>query len=243
MSTPTTGLAASPDAVLCIVDIAGSGAARLWPVLERAYASEERAFVYEQQPQLHATTSEAFRATPASDLARLRLVMGSSCYGVHRQLPGRVVYVALVRDPLERIVALHEDFCRRLPADRPPIPLESFVFRQQRLEVDNGQVRAIAGRRLVAWGETYPSLLTEAVSNVDRRFAALLVASDPGRSAEAFAAAAGRELEGAAEALAVPSMDVSTVDADLASRIRTLNELDARLVDLARVRLKERVAA
>jgi hypothetical protein len=160
MTMPTSALAAPGDAVLCILDIAGTGADRLWPVLERAYAPGERAFVYEQQPQLAARTGEAFRAAPAEDLAGLRMVMGSSCYGVHRQLHRDVVYVALVRDPLERVVALHQEFARRLPADRPPLALESFVFGQQRLEVDNGQVRAIAGRRLVAWGETYPSLLS-----------------------------------------------------------------------------------
>jgi hypothetical protein len=243
MSRPTSALTASGDAVLCILDIAGTGAARLWPVLERAFAPEERAFVYEQQPGLAARTSEAFRSMAASDLAGLRLVMGSSCYGVHRQLPAKVVYVALVRDPLERVVALHEDFARRLPADRPALSLESFVFGQQRLEVDNGQVRAIAGRRLVAWGETYPSLLSEAVAHIDGEFAALLVASDPGRSVAALAAAAGRELEGAAEALAVPAVDISTVEAHLAARIRALNGLDARLFDLARARLSATVAA
>jgi hypothetical protein len=198
-------------------------------------------FVYEQQPQLAARTSEAFRATAASDLSGLRLVMGSSCYGVHRQLPGKVVYVALVRDPLERIVVLHEEFNRRLPAGRPTLTLESFVFGQQRLEVDNGQVRAISGRRRVAWGETYPNLLSEAVTHVDGLFAGLLLASDPGRSAAALAAAAGRQLEGAAEALAIPPVDVSTVDAPLAARILALNGLDARLVDLARARLNANV--
>jgi hypothetical protein len=229
--------------VLCIIDIAGTGAARLWPVLERAYAPDERAFVYEQQPQLAARTSESLRAMASGDVARLRLVMGSSCYGVHRQLPRRAVYVAMVRDPLERVVALHEDFCRRLPPDRPPLALEPFVFSQQRLDVDNGQVRAIAGRRLVAWGETYPSLLAEAVANVDREFAALLVPGDADRGAAMLEAAAGRQLPGAAEALTVPQVDVSTVDAQLAARIRALNGLDARLFDLARGRLSATVAA
>lgn len=242
MATPTSALARG-DAVLCILDIAGTGASRLWPVLERAYPPEERAFVYEQQSGLSARTSEAFRATAASDLAGLRLIMGSFVYGLHRELPGKVAYVALVRDPLERIVALHEDVNQRLPEDRPPLALETFVFEQQRLDVDNGQVRAIAGRQLVAWGETYPSLLTEAVAHVDREFAGLLVASDPGRSAALLAAAAGRDLDGAAEALAIPPVDVSAVDPHLAARIRALNGLDARLVDLARTRLGQRVAA
>jgi hypothetical protein len=224
--------------VLCFLDIPGTGSEGLVPVLEAAYAAAERVWVYEQFGPPGSISNAELRGRPLEERARLRLLMGNLSYGIHgRLLPGRVSYAALLRDPLERIVALHERAARVLPHDRPPLSLERFVFEQQRLDVDNGQVRAIAGRRLVRWGAARADLLAEALDHVERHFAGLMVAELPTLSANALDEAAGRRLEGVAEAIVPPRVDLASIEPTLADRIRTLNELDMRLHDHARSRL------
>jgi hypothetical protein len=235
---PSSGPTSDPR-TLCFIHIEGTGSARLWPVLQRAYPADACVFIDEQRELPGSETSEQFRHRSVAERGRARLVVGTVPYGAHQWLPSPVEYAALLSDPLERVVALYERTLERSPRDRRPLSLEDFVFRQQRLDVDNGQVRAIAGRRLVGWGSARADLLDEAIRNVERHFAAVLVADEPALSAAALEAATHRRTDGAAEALAERPNHGTTIAPQLEDRIRALNVLDARLYEFARSRLSE----
>jgi hypothetical protein len=125
---------------------------------------------------------------------KLRAVIGHFSYGVHRLLPGPARYIAIVRDPVERIASLYshlrvegcindigvEQFVRECPVEpwldvskmitSTVTSIDEHAIRQAaRTMVDNDQVRRITGQE-PALGECSPTMLESAKDIVRKHF-------------------------------------------------------------------------
>jgi hypothetical protein len=231
------------------IDIPATGDSSVRSGLEVAFTADERVFLYEQSSQPEMLSIERFTALPRDRRERLSLVMGSFVYGLHRQSRTPHAYVTLVRDPLARILSLYQRFLDlaslrqratderwRPGTDATTMSLEDFVFGQQHLAVDNGMVRAVAGRQHVRFGQCPDDLLDEAIRHVEQEFTVVLVAEDQATSVRALEAALGRVVPitfGAME----DDRPAAALDPRVRDRIGRLNGLDYALYEFARSRL------
>ncbi|NJK39101.1 MAG: sulfotransferase family 2 domain-containing protein [Oscillatoriales cyanobacterium RM2_1_1] len=78
-----------------------------------------------------------------------RYFAGHICFGVHRLLPQPFTYITLLREPVSRIISLYDfsrsnpmAFYHKIAVDRT---LEEFALSTDLPELDNGQVRFLAG--------------------------------------------------------------------------------------------------
>jgi hypothetical protein len=126
---------------------------------------------------------QAARMIPHWPLARreqIRLLEGHVAFGLHECLVGETTYITLLRDPIERIIS-HYYYVRRMPGhylhDRvvgDNMSLAEYAGSGLSDELDNGQVRLIAG---VVSAETVPvgacdtRLLEIAKRNIEGHFA------------------------------------------------------------------------
>ena len=107
----------------------------------------------------------------------LLAVLGHFEFGVHRSLPGPSTYVTVLRDPVHRVVSLYhfQRLVQRKHGDHQGVvisddmTLEEFIARPPYKEVDNGQVRRIAGME-AAPGQCSRAMLDTAMENLDRFF-------------------------------------------------------------------------
>lgn len=109
-----------------------------------------------------------------------RYFVGHCCYGVHRLLPQPYTYITLLREPVARIISLYDysrsnatAFYHKQAIDKS---LEDFALHTPLMELDNGQVRFIAGDpndcfiNRTPIGECNESLLERAQQNLKQDF-------------------------------------------------------------------------
>jgi hypothetical protein len=118
---------------------------------------------------------EAFKASPAEDRARIRLLRGHMPFGLHEHLPRPSTYITLLREPLDRAVS-HYYWVRERPEHELKTQavagdLVAYLESGVAADLDNGQVRLIAGAPFVPFGEMTEAHLEQAVRNLDERFA------------------------------------------------------------------------
>jgi hypothetical protein len=94
---------------------------------------------------------DSFGEVPREERARAKLVLGHLHYGVDRWLPSNTGYIAVLRDPVSRVVSLYRYILRepRHPLHRTlvasRVSLEKFVETGvDKTQVENGQTRQLA---------------------------------------------------------------------------------------------------
>lgn len=112
-----------------------------------------------------------------ADRARLTLIAGHFQHGIGRLFPQRVIYLTVLRSPAERIYSYYRYVRRRtdhpvnvLFADRD-VPFGEFLEISLadptlRREIDNGQVRRLAGDMSAAAFDATPALFRQAMHNL-----------------------------------------------------------------------------
>jgi hypothetical protein len=158
---------ATPDAVV-FVHIHKTAGTTLRSLTDRQYRPNEIASVDWK-------SLEAFKASPEADRARIRLLRGHMPFGLHEFLPRPSTYITLMREPLDRAVS-HYYWVRERPehdlkAHAAAGDLVAYLESGVAADLDNGQVRLIAGAAFVPFGEMTEAHLEQAVRNLDERFA------------------------------------------------------------------------
>ena len=109
-----------------------------------------------------------------------RYVVGHFCYGIHRFLPQPYTYMSFLREPVARICSLYYyskgNPCAYYHQQAQNQSLEDFSLHAKLMELDNGQVRFLAGDRQDFFinrtpiGECSHTLLETAKQNIDTHF-------------------------------------------------------------------------
>lgn len=129
------------------------------------------------------------RAMPPDARSKIRLVAGNVPYGVHEYFAEPVVYLSMIRNPVDRLISLYKYALRRpnhylhkrLATEN--VGLEEFVLSGITTETDNSQVRFLAGHNEdVPYGQCDAAMLEKAKSNVVRHFAVVGVVDEFDRS-------------------------------------------------------------
>lgn len=123
-----------------------------------------------------ATAEQALQQKKKED----RYVVGHFCYGIHRLLPQPFTYMTFLREPVGRIISLY-NYSKTNPtayyhSQAANKSLEEFALETQLMELDNGQVRFIAGDAEDCFinrtpiGKCEAPLLETAKQNIENHF-------------------------------------------------------------------------
>ncbi|MGB2925465.1 MAG: sulfotransferase family 2 domain-containing protein [Limnothrix sp.] len=115
-----------------------------------------------------------------SKTLRDKYIVGHFCYGIHQHLPKPSCYASFLREPVSRIISLYEYSASNPTAyyhqQAKNHTLEEFALHAPLMELDNGQVRFIAGDQddhfinRTPIGECDELLLETAIDNIERHF-------------------------------------------------------------------------
>jgi len=116
---------------------------------------------------------EDFARRPASERSRYRCVLGHLQFGLHTLIPRPSKYVAIFRDPVERILSHHGQYNamvrnQEMGENAKALSLEEFIHLKP-VNARNLQCRFLIGRDF----ETIPAdkLLDRAIENLDSHYA------------------------------------------------------------------------
>jgi hypothetical protein len=113
-------------------------------------------------------------------MARDRYYAGHNCWGIHRSLPQPYFYLTFLRHPVSRLISLyhysHENESAYYHSHAKGRTIEQFLLETELHELDNGQVRVIAGddkntfTNSTPFGQCDKPLLDLALKHVEEDF-------------------------------------------------------------------------
>jgi hypothetical protein len=153
-----------------------SAGTTLITILERQYRPDQQFYFYVREK--FGTTHEAleeFMQLPEKKRSRLKVLQGHMSFGLHRYYD-RYTYIALFRDPVERVVSYYYYIIKQpghylhniVLANR--MGLEEFVKAGLSTEFDNLQTRQISGVEGVSYGKCTGKMLEIAKLNLVRQY-------------------------------------------------------------------------
>ena len=168
----------SQNKFIIYLHIQKTGGITLQRILRRKLGSPLalRLFSSIQSKRQTLTLEEALRSKQLSD----RYCAGHFCFGVHRLLPQPFTYITILREPVSRIISLYH-YSQTNPTayyHKHAInkSLEEFALKTPLMELDNGQVRFLAGDEESYFinrtpvGECRRELLEAAQKNMEKYF-------------------------------------------------------------------------
>jgi hypothetical protein len=106
----------------------------------------------------------------ATQLRRLRAVMGHVWFGLHEALPRPATYLTLLRDPVERVLSI---YYYHAASHGLRVGVEEYLRTARDFEIDNAQTRYLCGRIEgvdVRFTECTPEMLERAKRNLRGHF-------------------------------------------------------------------------
>jgi hypothetical protein len=198
---------------------------------------------------------DSYKNMPAAEKARIRCVIGHMPYGLHEWTPGSAVYLAFVRDPVERALSQYH-YIRGNPVLQRQIglpedstcSLEAFLEAEKRMGMCNLQVRFLtgAGNMLDRFLPPYPPLpedaLEKALGNLRDEYAVVGVAKRFDESVVVMKMRLGwRHAHYTRRNVSRKRAARCEFPPELITRISEENALDAALCDAARKRLDRQI--
>lgn len=134
-----------PGEALIFLHLMKTGGHTLHKLLRHKYDADAR-FYYSQRP---GRTLADFLALSAAQRDRLRFIHGHLDFGFHEMLSQPCTYITLLRQPIKRMISLYYFVyyhpSRYDPINNPPLSFQDYIS-PERILVDNGQTRKIAGQ-------------------------------------------------------------------------------------------------
>ena len=143
-------------------------------ILRRQYG---RKYSYPILGNLHESVV-AFTSKSQVDRDCYRLIRGHWPFGLHEYFSGKTKYISVMRDPLERLISLYY-YIKRIPSHylyeqvtSRNLSLDEFLTGDLSAELDNGQLRLLAGcEKTVPVGGIRQEHLDLAKNNIENHFA------------------------------------------------------------------------
>jgi hypothetical protein len=203
------------------------------------YRPSERLYLYDPRGLPGAIEPSDLPGLPVEQRAGLRFLAGHVRYGIHESLPRPVRYVAIVREPVDRVASLYHHYLRiaRMGKETPAgdegrriieagLSLEDWAFGSERNEVDNEVVRRVSGRT-APFGQCPDDMLEDALARVDESFEQVLLYEQLSRSMRLFASRLGTSLPSLRKLnVNEERPPLAATDAAVLARVRELNRLD-----------------
>lgn len=257
---PEVDLTRTGTGTLLFLHVPKTGGTSMRKDVGDAYLPSERCFIYDDPSVADASTLSRYKALPEEARRQIRLIFGHYPYGLHDSVPGESAYVAVVREPVDRVVSVYEHYrhhkglryrlmtngarsrdrsaLERAEIEARSLDLEAWVFERRPTEVDNQMVRQLAGAPRIPFGECGDELLVSALEHVDDRFAMLLVQEEMAASLQRLSRHIGRAIKaGRRRKVNRRRPQLEDVEAHARERIAELNRLDIELYRHARERL------
>jgi len=149
-------------------------------ILEQHYGPEH-VFACHPERWVSGKTPEDFKDLPAQEREQYQVIRGHFVFGIHENLRDLFTYVAVFREPVDRVVS-HYYYARRrkdhylhkrIVAEN--LSLKDYVAKGLSVEMDNGQTRMVVGQAglEVPFGECPPEFLETAKHNLKTYFGAV----------------------------------------------------------------------
>lgn len=146
-----------------------TGGTTLHTILKRHYGAG-----FHDENRARRTGGVSFKKMSVEQRAEVALLKGHVTFGFHKfaAVPDDVRYFTFLREPAARVVSLYRHILRNdhhpLHAQVRPLTLVEFLRAGLSRDVDNGQVRAVAGGRIP--GQVGQAELDQAKQNIADRF-------------------------------------------------------------------------
>jgi hypothetical protein len=161
------------DASPCVIfmHVPKTAGTTLHQIMARQYAPEAT-YVIDGR-RVDDSVSE-LRNLPDDQRQRLRCIRGHMRFGLHTLTDRPTTYVAMLRNPVDRLVSLYRYVCRTKQhymheeVTKRGLSLRAFVESELSEVLENGQTRPLAGAER---GHTPPNMLALAKAHVAEHFA------------------------------------------------------------------------
>jgi hypothetical protein len=146
-------------------------------IIDREYGTSSVFSLYE--PRAREAMAELLEMSEAQR-SSIRVLRGHEFFGMHEFFRPPAIYFTMLREPVDRIVS-HYYYVRRASKHRfhrtvtsQNMSLEEYICRGRSKELDNGQVRLLAGHKAndhFDFGQCSEEILEIAKSNLQKHFA------------------------------------------------------------------------
>ena len=145
----------------------------LQDVLDRKYKRSE---AFSIDPNRVRESTEEFKGLPYDQRSKIRLLKGHMPFGLHEFLPNQSTYVTILRNPIDRIIS-HYYYVIRHPNHHlynkvkyNKLSLKGYVASGISIELDNFQMRSLAGATDLGFGKCSSELLEQAKCHLQSHF-------------------------------------------------------------------------
>jgi Galactose-3-O-sulfotransferase len=241
-----------PDSFVIFLHIQKTGGITLQRILRRKLGASlgKRAMGLVIKPEPAPNLQVELQRRQMSD----RYFGGHIGFGVHRFLPQPFTYITMLREPVSRLISLYHYSCTNPTAyyhkHAVGKSLEAFLLETPLMELDNGQVRFLAGDpddlfiNRTPYGACSEALLLQAQQNIEQHFSWVGIMEQFDPSLLLLGQTMGwKNCFYLRRNVARPSEKNPPVSPEVRSQIAQRNWLDLKLYQYAQQRLSQQLQA